>query len=236
MGLCLNLGVRRVFLTERVLIVAAHSDDEVLGCGGAMARHIVEGDSVSVLFLTDGVSSRDSVEQHAARSREKACRNALKALGVAEFRQLAFPDNALDSIPLLDLVKQVEMAVADCRPTIVYTHFARDLNIDHQITNAAVLTACRPLPGSQVKKILTFEVLSSTEWSTSSHQNFNPNYFVEITPFWEQKLCALRYYAEEMRDYPHSRSFKTAEALAILRGSTNGVPMAEAFVVERIVT
>lgn len=220
-------------MSNTVLVVAAHADDEALGCGGTIAKHINNGDSVTVLFMTDGVSSRD-VESDEANIRVYASNKAMAVLGVKDIRQTCFPDNKMDSIPLLDVVKEVEVVIADIQPNVVYTHFAHDLNVDHRVTHNAVITACRPQSWSSVKKILSFEVLSSTEWNSPSHPTFRPQYIVDISKYWNVKLEALECYQKEMRSFPHSRSFECIEALATLRGATNGVKKAEAFFIERI--
>jgi len=218
---------------SNVLVVAAHADDESLGCGGAIARHVSKGDSVTVMFMTDGVSSRDTNSDYITL-RESASSQAMAILGVSDIRQSNFPDNKMDSITLLDVVKDIEVVINDIKPEIVYTHFAHDLNVDHRVTHSAVMTACRPQSWSSIKKILSFEVLSSTEWNSPTAIQFIPNYFVDISDFWEQKLEALKCYHEEMRVFPHSRSYECVEALAVLRGATNGLFKAEAFYVERI--
>jgi N-acetylglucosamine malate deacetylase 1 len=216
-----------------VLVVAAHSDDEALGCGGTIAKHIANGDSVPVMFMTDGVASRNNPEDSASL-RETACKKALEALGVEDIRQSKFPDNMMDTVPLLDVVKAIESVISDVKPDTLYTHCAFDLNIDHRVTHSAVMTACRPQSWSSIKRILSFEVLSSTEWNSPTQLTFKPNYFVDISDFWIKKYEALKCYSEEMREHPHSRSYECVEALACLRGATNGFLKGEAFVVERI--
>ncbi len=220
-------------MSNTILVVAAHADDETLGCGGTIAKHIKNGDSVTVMFMTNGVSSREQNTCDSV-SRGRASSEAMKVLDIEDVRQSNFPDNKMDSIPLLDVVKEIEKVIQDICPNIVYTHFANDLNVDHQATHSAVMTACRPQSWSSVKKILSFEVLSSTEWNSPSITQFTPNYIVDISKFWYKKLSVLQCYEKEMRDFPHSRSYQCIEALAILRGATNGFDKAEAFHVERI--
>lgn len=221
-------------MTDKVLVVAAHPDDEVLGCGGTIAWHIANGDQVSVAFMTEGVASRVMVNDVDGEQRAGAAANAMEMLGVNDVRQFDFPDNKMDSVSLLDVVQIVEKVIQDITPSIIYTHFAHDLNVDHRITHSAVMTACRPQSCSSVKKILSFEVLSSTEWSSVSQPAFLPQYIVDISSYWNKKLQALRCYHEEMRPFPHSRSYECIEALATLRGATQGMKKAEAFFVERI--
>jgi LmbE family N-acetylglucosaminyl deacetylase len=228
----------KVMLNEQlkynVLIIVAHADDETLGCAGTIAKHIAEGDHVSLVFMTNGVSSRDDCGQQQELGRNSAMDNAMQMLGVKHYQCFDFPDNQMDSVPLLSIVKSIETVIDELKPNIIYSHFAHDLNIDHQITHQAVMTACRPIKGSSVKEIYSFEVLSSTEWQSKSHSSFQGQYIVDITPYWHKKKQALLCYQEELRDFPHSRSLVCIEALAILRGASHGFEKAEAFQVERI--
>lgn len=219
---------------SNVLVIAAHADDEALGCAGTIAKHVEHGDQVTVVFMTNGVSSRLTYKNADEDRRTGSAEKAMKILGVSDVHQYSFPDNKMDSLPLLDIVKVIESILSRVKPTTVYTHFAHDLNIDHKVTHTAVMTACRPQLSSSVKKILSFEVLSSTEWNSPSQNIFIPQYIVNITDFWDKKLAVLQCYHDEMRDFPHSRSYKCVEALATLRGATNGFNKGEAFFVERI--
>ena len=226
-------------MSLRVLVVAAHADDEALGCGGSLIRHAREGAEIRALFLTNGVGSRESAGSREATLRREAMDNALHILGVSHHKRLNYPDNATDSVPLLDVVKSIEQFSDEWgTPHIVYTHHPGDLNVDHQIANRAALTCFRPQPQTAGKpaKILTFEVLSSTGWSGKpGTDSFMPNYFVDITSILARKLKALRAYADEMRPWPHARSLEAVEHLARFRGATVGVAAAEAFDVARIV-
>jgi len=218
---------------NNVLVIAAHADDEALGCAGTLAKHIDNGDIVSIMFMTDGVSSRCSVEAD-KQQRDTSSHNAMQLLGVDMVYQHNFPDNKMDSVALLDIVQAVEQAINDFQPAIIYTHFAFDLNIDHRITHNAVMTACRPQQNSSVKTILSFEVLSSTEWNSPSQPAFTPQYIVDISDYWQIKKAVLNCYQQEMRPFPHSRSMECIEALATLRGATHGFKKAEVFFVERM--
>ncbi len=224
---------------QRVLVIAAHADDEILGCGGTMARHAQTGAEVAALFMTNGVGSRDSVGQEEIDRRNHAMRSALSLVGVTKCVAFDFPDNGLDRVSLLEVVKSIEGFVSDWgMPDIVYTHHPGDLNVDHQLSHRAALTCFRPQPNTQgnVCEILSFEVLSSTGWyGISAAEAFRPNYFVDVTDTLDSKLRALRAYNEEMRQWPHARSLKSAEHLARTRGSMMGLEAAEAFVVERII-
>ena len=219
---------------KTVLVVAAHSDDEALGCGGTIARHVAEGDTVHSVFLADGVSSRQGVGAEEFELRLAATEQARKILGMTTNTFLGLCDNRLDSLPLIDVIQPLEAVIDKIKPQIIYTHHYGDLNVDHRIAHQAVITACRALPGSSVKEILTFEVMSSTEWSSPSQAPFLPSLFVDISDYLELKIRALEAYVLEMRASPHSRSVEHLCQLAKHRGSCVGVGAAEAFMVMRI--
>lgn len=217
-----------------ILVVAAHPDDEVLGCGGTIARHAAAGDEVHVLFLADGEGSRFQVSDPvAAESRLASARIAAGILGVTEIHALGLPDNRLDSLPLLDIVQPVERLVQKLAPETIYTHHFGDLNVDHRIAHQAVMTACRPLPGQTVKTIYCFEIPSSTEWQTPGVASFAPNVFVNIISSLEYKRRALQAYSSEMRPFPHPRSIEFVSAQECIRGGAAGMDRAEAFVLVR---
>ena len=220
---------------NQVLVVAAHPDDEVLGCGGAIARHADSGDQVQVLIVAEGSTSRQQ-ERDRAQVRDelsalaKAAQTAGSILGAAGVELLDLPDNRLDSLDRLDLVKRIEQCVQCHQPVCVYVHHAGDVNVDHRRLHEAVVTACRPSPGHVVKRLLSFEVASSTEWQVpGSAPAFQPNWFVDISAQWERKREALEAYASEMRSWPHARSLEAVEHLARWRGAQVGVDAAEAF-------
>jgi LmbE family N-acetylglucosaminyl deacetylase len=216
-----------------VLVIVAHPDDEVLGAGGTLARHAARGDKVDIVFLTDGVSARGN-DRAAGERRAAAARRAAAIVGAREPKFLGLPDNRLDGIALLDIVQAIEPIVAAIGPDTIYTHHAGDLNVDHGICARAVLTACRPLPGSKVRRIYAMEVASSTEWAPpNAAAAFAPTRFVDISATLTAKRDALAAYAEEMRPFPHPRSVEAMEALATWRGATAGLAAAEAFVVLR---
>ncbi len=223
----------------RVLIVAAHPDDEILGCGGVAARHAAAGDRVDTLILAEGATARQPRRGGASGSAEiealrDAARAAAKILGTEPPQFAGLPDNLMDSLTLLDIVKHVEETVERLTPRFVYTHHGGDLNVDHRLTHQAVITACRPLPGAPVRGIYTFEVASSTEWgSTGIDAGFRPRRYVDIGDFLDLKLRALACYEAEMRPFPHARSREAIEARARVRGAEAGVAAAEAFEVIR---
>jgi len=226
------------YKNNNILIVVAHPDDESLGCGGAIARHVDSGDRVSVVFLADGSSSRSdnvNTSKSAIYARMQLGIEACDILGVKNPQFLNLPDNKMDTVPFLDIVQSLERVIEKINPVIVYTHHAGDLNIDHKITHQAVMTACRPQPGCSVREIYSFEILSSTEWNSPSLGSyFIPNKFIDINSTLDRKLLSLEVYNNEMRVFPHSRSFKSVKALASHRGASMGMIAAEAFKVERI--
>ncbi|HAG92241.1 MAG TPA: GlcNAc-PI de-N-acetylase [Bdellovibrionales bacterium] len=217
----------------KILVVVAHPDDEVLGCGGTLAKHAKDGDEVFVLALGDGETSRPGAKVEARREQLiQAC----QTLGVQKVSALDFADNRFDQYPLLEVIQKIEQEVKDFHPEVIYTHSNADLNVDHRVAHEAVLTAFRGVPRSSVRKILTFEIPSSTEWSSvQSRSQFVPNCFVNISETLSTKLEALKCYDSEMREAPHPRSFKVVEALATVRGSQAGLNAAEAFFVERVI-
>jgi LmbE family N-acetylglucosaminyl deacetylase len=222
---------------EPVLIVAAHPDDEVLGAGGTIARFAREGRPVHVLFLADGESARDTAADYTPErisSRDAAAERAAKILDISSVTARNYPDNRLDTIALLDVVKTIEEAITLYSPTLLITHHAGDVNIDHRIAHNATLAACRPLPCASVREIWFFEIPSATEWSTpSSAPAFSPNCFVDIADTLSLKLSALEAYAQELRSFPHPRSIRATDALARWRGATVGCDAAEAFIIGR---
>lgn len=218
-----------------VLVVVAHADDEVLGCGGAIARHVAQGDQVHVMYMADGVGSRGGDFEVEVARRNEARDRALQVLGVTGWHAQQFPDNRMDSVPLLDVVQSLERNVQEICPNIIYTHHYGDLNVDHRVTQHAVMTACRPQPSSPVREIYAFEVMSNTEWASPGLAPFVPNAYVDITPYWEAKRRALVAYELEMRSAPHSRSIAHIEYLARHHGCCMGVEFAEAFMVMRVI-
>ena len=184
--------------------------------------------------MTDGESARPNSSDAKVKRRLKASKLVKALLGISSTHYLNFPDNSMDSVPLLDIVKKLEAIIFKIKPSVIYTHSHCDLNIDHQLTHAGVMTACRPTPKTSIREIYGFEVLSSTEWSAAGKFKFEPSLFVDITKYQAIKIKALKIYKEEMRSAPHSRSIKHAKVLAQHRGYTVGFEMAEAFEVYRI--
>jgi LmbE family N-acetylglucosaminyl deacetylase len=224
----------------KVLVVAAHPDDEVLGCGGTMARLAREGHAVHVAIMAEGITSRHAQRSDAdagelSRLHQQA-QAASAQLGAKEVRLFKLPDNRLDTVPLLEIVKLVEDLIQELQPEVIYTHHPGDLNIDHGVVHRAVLTATRPLPGLVVREIYAFEVPSSTEWAFQRLEPvFRANVFVDVSATLEAKLAALACYEGEGRPFPHPRSPQGLRANAVRWGSVAGCEAAEAFELVRMV-
>ncbi len=224
-------------MKKKILIIAAHPDDETIGCGGTIARHANNGDEVGVITLTDGVKSRNNSNNEDADHRNKAAKNALKCLNANWLASGDFPDNQMDSVPLIDVIKFIESYKKSFYPDIIYVHSPSDLNIDHRIAASATLTAYRPQPSETYSEIRFYEVSSSTDYNVRQlERKFAPNLYINIDNFWKDKLEALSHYDIEIHDKPHSRSYEKIKSLAEFRGSESGMQLSEAFeVVRRII-
>ena len=221
-------------MKKNILVVVAHSDDETLGAGGAIKKHSTEGDTVSVISMTNGVGARENSGSTEDEQRVEAANKASEYLGFTWIKTFDFKDNALDSYPIIELVKCIEEIKNKINPDIVYTHSGGDLNIDHTTVARSVLTAFRPQPKENCKEIRLFEVPSSTDYGHEEITGrFIPNLFIDINELWEEKERALKAYGSEMREYPHSRSIDAVKNLATIRGNQVGLAMAESFQVIR---
>lgn len=217
-----------------VLVVAAHPDDEILGCGATAARLVQEGREVYFAILGEGITSRHGTRDAADPGRlsllHQHAQAAARKIGVKDLFLHKLPDNRLDTVPLLEVVKLVEDLVQKLKPEVIYTHHLGDLNVDHGVVHRAVLTATRPLAGQPVRDIYAFEVPSSTEWAFGGIQPmFRPNVFVDVTATLETKIAAMACYETESRKFPHPRSPEVLRALATRWGSVVGCAAAEAF-------
>ena len=223
-----------------ILVVAAHPDDEVLGCGGTIARLAQEGNDIYIAILGEGITSRyqrrEEVNLTLVEDLHRRAQKVAKLLGAKGISIHSLPDNRFDTVPLLDIVKIIEELVGRVRPQAIYTHHAGDLNIDHAVTHRAVVTATRPIPGQSVREIYAFEVPSSTEWAFQQfHPAFFPNFFVDISATLEIKLEAMRLYESEIRSFPHPRSSEALYAIAKRWGTFVGFEVAEAFELVRAI-
>lgn len=198
-----------------VLVVAAHPDDEALGCGGTIAKHIANGDNVTAIIMVEFITSRGAAPPDKPYLSLKGYTRVFNS----------YPDQKLDTIPILEINQFIEKWIRELKPTIVYTHSKNDVNKDHRRVFEATLVACRPVPGSPVKRLLSYEVPSSTEWGDTMFHH--PNVFVEID--YDKKIDIVESYLQEMRPWPHPRSPEGIKALAMWRGVTIGVKYAEAF-------
>lgn len=225
---------------SKVLVVAAHPDDEILGVGGTLRKHVNCGDEIYAVVLGEGQtsrwSSRELADKEALKELHDDSYKAAKIIGFNDIFFESLPDNRFDSVALLDVVKLVEGYIRKIKPEVVYTHHSGDLNVDHQITYKAVLTATRPIGDYCVKEIYGFETVSSTEWNFGKKETcFFPQKYVDVTDTIEFKYRAMGEYKTELCEFPHPRSIKMLNSLAEVRGSVVGVEKAEAFEVIRIV-
>lgn len=217
---------------KEALVVAAHPDDELLGPGAYVASLADDGYLVKLVVMAEGATSRNlpdakSIEE--VTKLRQACKEAAAIIGFSSVVFLGFPDNRMDDVGLLDVISALQDAIGAFQPSIILTHSASDLNVDHRVTFDAVTTVFRPLPGTPSRRVLAFETLSSTEWRFTG-DGFRPNFYVEVlADHLERKVRALSLYDGELRDPPHPRSLSNVEALARLRGSVIGVEYAEAF-------
>jgi LmbE family N-acetylglucosaminyl deacetylase len=213
-----------------VLVIAAHPDDEVLGCGGTIAKMVSQNQEVYTLILGTGVAGRykkaDPHIQSEIESLKDQAYSANGILGVQKLMLYDFPDNRFDGVDLLDIVKIIEDVVRKVQPALVFTHYYRDLNIDHRIVYDATITAVRRVPGQVVKEVYSYEVLSSTEYMYP--QSFSPNVYFDIEDYIDIKKKALSCYQSEMKEFPHPRSLEAVELCARLWGSKVGLNFIEA--------
>lgn len=219
---------------KKILVIIAHPDDETLGCGGTIAKHVARGDKVFCLSMTDGESARfeNLKDLKLVKKRRNAAINASKKLGFKWLDEFCedFPDNSLDTVKLLDIIKVIEKAKKKIDPHIVYTHDYNDLNIDHKIVADATMTAFRPHFKENCESILAMEIPSATDYGSFKNlHNFNPNFFVDVSKTFNKKISALKFYEKEMKVYPNSRSFEGIEIYAKFRGIQVGFRKAEAF-------
>ncbi len=223
---------------KKIFVVAAHPDDEVLGCGGTLLKHINNGDKVYILFVTEGVSgryvnknSKDCLKEISKRKKmaQQACKygkfEIVDFLDLKNLELNKYPHNYLTNIIYKHFQKY--------KPEVVYTHYESDLNIDHNHTFISTFIASRPNNDFKIKKLLSFEIPSSTDWAINK-KIFTPNYFVDIEKFKKRKEKLLKFYKYELRKSPHPRSVKNINALSNYRGGVVGLSNAEAFLIHKI--
>ena len=222
---------------DKILVIAAHPDDEVIGCGGTILRAIDSGAKVSVLFLGEGVSTRFPNKEKskeclkAMKHREASAVRCLKVLGVQDYDFNHYLCTKFDSYPIIDFVRLIEKKIRLFRPNIIFTHNTSEVNIDHSLTHNAVEIACRPLNNNFVKSVYTFEAVCSGNFKFD--KKFNPNVYIDIKKYFKKKIKALLCYGKELKKYPFPRSTQGIEIQAKYRGLQSGLEYSEAFKLER---
>ena len=233
-----------LFMKQKILIICSHPDDEILGCGGTISRHINEGDVVKVIYTHEGSSARYDIStknknllkkiKYEIVKREKMALKVSRMLGFDIIKFYRNENLVKRKFSLLKLVKLLLENINTLKTDVIYTHHEFDLNEDHRTTFKAAINACRPNKTHMVKEIYSFETPSATEWADTLYRNkFNPNYFINIEKYIKNKIAAIEVYGLEMRSYPHPRSKEYLEALSIYRGGAVYLKNSEAFEVVR---
>lgn len=222
---------------KKVLVFAAHPDDELLGLGGTVRKLSNKGIDVCAVIMAEGITSRADTRDEADKNEiAELQEDARKAAGIVGYKSIDFcglPDNRMDGMELLDVIKIVSKFIEKYQPDTIFTHHHGDLNIDHRITCEAVLTACRPVGNYCVKRIYTFETPSSSEWNYNYSEPFTPNVYFDVTDTLEAKVQGMACYRTERTLFPHPRSAEGLRSLGRLRGTNVGFGMAEAFMLVR---
>lgn len=223
---------------NKILAIVAHPDDEIIGVGGTLRKHIKKGDEVEVLILGDGKTSRNDkympLNNDSKNQYLQETKNALRYLGISKFYNEYLPDNRFDSLVLLDIVKLITTYIERINPTIIYTHHTGDLNIDHQLTSESIIIATRPIQNKNLEELRLFETLSSTEMTGSrATYSFIPNLFINIDNEIDDKINALKCYKSEINEFPHPRSLKAIEFNARVWGAKNNQYAVEPFYIFR---
>lgn len=222
-------------LKRSILIVAPHADDEILGCGGIMAKNKKENIEVYVAIVTNGYLG--APELFKIEGTERVRSEALKAhqyLGIKKTYFLDFPAPRLDTIPSYKLSMRLEGIIRENEITDLYIPHRGDIHKDHRITFEAALVSARPINNNPVKRIYTYETLSETEWAAPFGDDaFIPTVFEDISNHIEEKKEAFKYFTTQIKEFPHPRSLESIENLSKLRGATVGFINAEAFMLIR---
>lgn len=227
---------------EKILVVVAHPDDEVLGCGGTILKHIEEGDEVYLCIATRAYPPE--YDEKICQEKKKEAIEVSKKLGVKKTFFLDIKTTSyyhkdsnqpsLSELPHHYLNHRLSEVFNEVKPTIVYTHHLGDPHIDHKTLFDSVMVLTRPKPGSSVKKVMVFEVLSETNWSPPFGSFiFTPNVYIDISKHLDKKIEIMKTYKSEINLFPHPRSLEALRANAIQRGSTIGKEAAEAFMLVR---
>ena len=224
---------------KKYLIIAAHPDDEILGCGGLLNKLSKLKKKIRIVYLAEGVSTRFPEKEYSKKSllekkiREEACKNICNELNINEIYFNDYLCTRLDEIPLINFTRIIEKHAIEFKPDIILTHNPYDLNIDHKVAFKAVENACRPLQNNLLKAIISFEVPCSTNFTF--HKRFDPNIYVDISFEIKKKIELFSRYKNEIRKYPFPRSKKGILTLSEYRGIQSGLKNAEAFFLERLI-
>lgn len=225
---------------DKVLVIAAHPDDEVLGVGGTIAKYVSQGAEVRLLIVTDGCISQyrdDARLKEIIDAKKRETRMAADVLGISEIIYGELPDMKLDMVEHITVNQVIESVIDEFQPNIVFTQFYGDVNVDHQCVNRSAIVACRPVPGQYVKEVYSYYVSSSTEWNIQNASTvFLPNTYVDINgEFAEKKYQAMECYKTELREYPHPRSIKALKIIDNANGLRVGLESAECFMAHRVI-
>lgn len=227
-------------MNNRVLVVAAHPDDEVLGMGGTIAKLSARGVDIAVLIVTDGSSSQyrdDPNLEGILKQKEEETKRSAEILGISKVFYGGLPDMRLDTVPHIEINRAIETVIEQYQPCCVYTHFSGDVNKDHRLVYESTLIACRPTEAQSVKRMLAYSVPSSTEWNAQINSNvFMPTWYEDIHGVYaEKKYAAMNCYQTELRAYPHPRSIEYLRNADIAEGNRVGLRAAESFMLLRSV-
>jgi len=215
-------------MIKRILVIGAHPDDETMGTGGTIAKMASDRYHKELCIVTSGYEPL--ITKKEIELRRKEAMNASKILGFNKVHFLELPAMKLDTLPKTQINDTLADIIKKTKPEIIFTNSRTDINLDHRIVFEATMVAARPRPGTSVKKLLSYELPSSTEWGELMlGTSFIPNPFVDITNTLNKKLNAMKAYRLEIKNYPHPRSIKNIESLARIRGTTVGFEAAEAF-------
>lgn len=216
----------------KILVIAPHPDDEVLGVGGTIAKHARAGDSVYLCIATEGYAPDWS--EKFLKNRPEEVKNANKILGIKKTYFFGFPTVKLDTVPQKELNEAISKVVSKVKPDVAYIPHRGDVNMDHRLIFEAAIVALRPKPGGSARRIMSYETLSETEWGVPPKEDvFAPNMYVNISDTLKIKLKAMSAYKSELKRFPHPRSLEGIRTLAKKRGTEAGLKVAEAFMLVR---
>ena len=221
---------------NKILVIAPHPDDEVLGCGGTIKKHVKSGDDVYLCLVTRPLVGRNDWTAEYVENKDKEIKASDDFMGFKQVFFLDLPALRLDTVPKKDINDKISDVVNKVKPNILYVPFFGDINHDHRLVFEASFVAARIRSGVAVEKILAYEISPTTEQGGIAGQKsdiFLPNYFEDISDYLDDKLKAMEFYKSELKEHEHPRSLKGIDALAKKRGSESGVKAAEAFMLIR---